>query len=66
MANAALPRAVSPTLTTDGEPGDLIFCALPFARLSQAHSGPSAVFIDELDAGLFQGATDGQIICGCH
>jgi hypothetical protein len=30
----------------------LLFLRLTLCRLSEAHSGPSSVFIDELDAGV--------------
>jgi len=50
------------------EPGltDLLFAFCVPMRLPQAHSGPTAIPIDEFDASSLQSAANGQIVGCCH
>jgi hypothetical protein len=53
------------TLHYDYKPRWPSLASLPLPP-SQPHSRPAAVFIDELDAGRLQGASDSQIIGACQ
>jgi len=44
----------------------IVLCVL-FNRLSsKSYTGSTAVLVDELNAGLFQGTADGEVVRYCH
>ena len=44
----------------------LVFALSILMRLPQAHPGPTAIAINEFDAGSFQSAANGQVVGGRH
>jgi hypothetical protein len=56
----AWPLAGSPTLPFG------LFGPFQSLTLAQAHTGAAAVFVDEFDAGCFQGAPNGQVVGSRH
>jgi hypothetical protein len=43
-----------------------LFAGLFFSRFSKPNTGATAVLVEELDTGSFQGSANGEVVGGCH
>jgi hypothetical protein len=58
--------SISVTLGPSMDPPESLSFRLALARFAQPYTCSSAVLVDELDAGGFQGAANGQVVSCSH